>query len=333
MEERLSAAGGELLAVLRAGVATVTLNRPQALNALTLGMIDGLAAWLATWRDDARIETIVLRGAGAKAVCAGGDVRALYESIRAGSHMPGEFFAREYALDYAIHTYPKPIVAWMDGIVMGGGMGLTQGARLRIVGERTRMAMPETAIGLFPDVGGSYFLSRTPGRLGEYLGLVGPTIGAADAVYAGLADVDVSPAPAEPDLARLQPAIDAHFGAPSVEAIVASLQREDRAEFREWAAKSAEALARRSPTLLKVTLQQLARARTMKLADIFRMELDMIHACMAHGDLLEGIRAVIVDKDNKPRWTPDSLAAVDPTRVNAFFEPRWDNARHPLAHL
>ena len=333
MEERLSAAGGDLVAVLRAGVATVTLNRPGALNALTLGMIDGLAAWLDTWREDERVRTIVLRGAGGKAFCAGGDVRNLYEAIKAGSDSPTAFFTREYALDHAIHVYPKPIVALLDGIVMGGGMGISQGAGLRIVGERTRMAMPETAIGLFPDVGGSWFLSRAPGRLGEYLGLVGSTIGAADAVYCGLADVDASPEPKEPELAALRQAIDEHFALSSVEAIVASLQAESRGEFRDWAAKTAQALARRSPTLLKVTLEQLRRARTMQLADIFRMELGMIHACMEHGDLLEGIRAVIVDKDNQPRWSPPALDAVDTTRVNAFFAPRWDNATHPLAHL
>jgi enoyl-CoA hydratase/carnithine racemase len=314
-------------------VATVTLNRPAAMNALTLGMIDGLAAWLDTWRTDERVRTIVLRGAGPKAFCAGGDVRNLYESIRGGSGMAGEFFAREYALDFHIHTYPKPIVAWLDGIVMGGGMGISQGASLRIVGERTRMAMPETAIGLFPDVGGSYFLSRAPGHLGRYLGLVGVTIAAADAVYCGLADMDASPVPAEPSLAALRPAIDLHFAHASMEAIVESLQAEDRAEFREWAGRTLEALGRRSPSMLKVTLEQLTRARAMTLADCFRMELGMVHASMRHGDLLEGIRAVIVDKDNRPSWTPPSLDAVDPTHVNAFFQPRWDNAQHPLAHL
>ena len=333
MEERLTAAGGELLAVVRAGVATVTLNRPAALNALTLGMIDGLQAWLDAWRGDERVSTIVLRGAGPKAFCAGGDVRGLYEGVRAASTMPKAFFTREYALDFHVHRYPKPIVAWMDGIVMGGGMGISQGARLRIVGERTRMAMPETAIGLFPDVGGSYFLSRVPGAIGTYLGLVGPTIGSADAVFCGLADLDASPVPKEPELAALRPAIDAHFSRGSIAGILEALDGEHRPEYAEWARRSADALRRRSPTLLQVTLSQLARARSMGLADCFRMELGMIHACMEHGDLLEGIRAMIIDKDGQPRWDPPTLDAVDPTRVNAFFAPRWDNAAHPLAHL
>ena len=333
MEERLSAAGGELLAELRGGVATITLNRPAALNALTLGMIDGLSAWLETWRGDDGVRTVVLRGAGPRAFCAGGDVRGLYESLKGGSDLWQAFFAHEYALDYAIHTYPKPVVALVDGIVMGGGMGISQGARLRIAGPRTRMAMPETAIGLFPDVGGSYFLSRTPGALGFYLGLAGPTIGAADAVYCGLADMDTSPEPGPAELEALRPAIEDHFAKPTVEAIIASLQGETRLAFREWAAKTALSLLKRSPTMLKVTHAQLTRARSMGLADCFRMELELMHATVAHGDLLEGIRAVIVDKDNDPRWQPAALDAVDPTAVNSFFAPRWDNARHPLAHL
>ena len=333
MEERLTAAGGELLAVVRAGVATVTLNRPAALNALTLGMIDGLQAWLDAWRDDERVRTVVLRGAGPKAFCAGGDVRGLWEGVRTASNMPTAFFTREYALDFHLHRYPKPIVAWMDGIVMGGGMGISQGASLRIVGDRTRMAMPETAIGLFPDVGGSFFLSRIPGAIGTYLGLVGPTIGAADAVFCGLADLDVSLAPKEAELEALQPAIDAHFSHGTIAEILQALDGEHRPEYNDWAKRSAEALRRRSPTLLEVTLSQLTRARSMGLADCFRMELGMIHACIEHGDLLEGIRAMIIDKDGQPRWDPPTLDAVDPTRVSSFFTPRWDNAAHPLAHL
>ena len=333
MEERLSAAGGELLATVRAGVATVTLNRPTALNALTLGMIRGLAEWLERWRRDDAIRTVVFRGAGERAFCAGGDIRALHDALRAGDPLAKTFFEEEYALDFTIHTYPKTIVAYMDGIVMGGGMGISQGAALRIVGERTRMAMPETAIGLFPDVGGSYFLSRLPGQLGPYLGLVGPTLRAADAVYCGLADLDVGSAPATGELERLRPAIDLHFAHENVEAIIESLTRETRDEFREWATKTLEALAKRSPTLLKVTLQQLRRGASLSLAECFRMELNLINACMEQGDLLEGIRALLVDKDNQPRWNPPSLAEVAPAAVQRFFEPRWPALRHPLAHL
>jgi enoyl-CoA hydratase/carnithine racemase len=327
MEERLSAAGGELAAGIRAGVATVTLERPSALNALSLDMLIALRDWLDAWEHSANVHTVVLRGAGDKAFCAGGDVRALYEGFLKSTPGLLRFFEIEYALDFRIHTYPKPIVAVVDGIVMGGGMGISQGANLRIVGDRTRMAMPETAIGLFPDVGGSYFLSRAPGKVGFYLGLVGPTLRAADAIYCGLADTYIGEGklPAS-ELEALHPAIDEHFAHDSVEAVVASLERERRPEFREWSVRTREALAKRSPTMLAVTLEQLKRGATMSLADCFRMELNMIHACFGQGDFIEGIRALIVEKDNRPKWQP--LSSVEP-----FFAPRWTRDSHPLASL
>ncbi len=334
MEERLTAAGGELIAHVRGRVATVVLNRPAALNALSMGMLEGLAAWLAAWERDARIGTIVLRGAGEKAFCAGGDIRALHASHSSGAHGHHAFFEVEYALDYRIHTYPKPIVALMDGIVMGGGMGIAQGAALRIVGPRTRMAMPETAIGLFPDVGGSFFLSRLAGGLGLYLGLVGPTIDAADAIYCGLADLDVGAA-AQPasEIEAVRPAIDLHFTRDSVAAIAASLEGEERPAYRQWAVKTRAALDQRSPTMLAVTFEQLRRGATLPLADCFRMELNLIHGCFEQGDFAEGIRALIVEKDLHPRWRPARLAQVQRSAVEAFFAPRWPAAQHPLAAL
>jgi enoyl-CoA hydratase/carnithine racemase len=334
MEERLSAAGGELIAAIHSRVATVTLNRPAALNALSFGMLQDLAGWLDAWEKDDRVRLVVLRGAGEKAFCAGGDVRALHDSFKSGSRAHQEFFEVEYALDYRIHTYPKTIVAVMDGIVMGGGMGIAQGATVRIVGERTRMAMPETAIGLFPDVGGSYFLSRAPGKVGVYLGLAGPTLRAADALYSGLADVYAGPgSPAVGELEALRPAIDQHFARDSVAAIVDSLQKESRPEFRAWAEQTLAALSKRSPTMLNVTLEQLKRGAQLSLADCFRMELNLIHGCFEQGDFLEGIRALIVEKDNQPRWRPGRLAEVTRPAVDAFFDPRWKPAQHPLASL
>ena len=330
MEERL--AGGEILAAVRGSVATLTLNRPAAHNALSMEMLHGIDACLDAWERDDRVRTIVMRGAGGKAFCAGGDIRALRESIEDGSAMHREFMRAEYALDHRIHTFGKPIVAHMDGIAMGGGMGIGQGAALRIVGDRTRMAMPETVIGLFPDVGASWFLSRVPGELGLYLGLLGPTIGAADALYCGLADLNLgAEAPAE--LERLRPAIDRHFAHDSVESIAASLATEDRPEFSAWTAATLAGLAQRSPTLLKVTLEQLRRGREMSLADCFRMELGLVNACFDQGDVREGIRARLVDKDNQPRWKPPRLEDVDRAAVEAFFAPRWDPPRHPLASL
>lgn len=340
MEERLSAAAvaqpaaqDELVVEVRGHVATLTLNRPRVLNALSFGMLQGLARRLDEWERDDRVRTIVLRGAGGKAFCAGGDIRALYEGYRSGSDPHHDFFAFEYALDHRIHTYPKPIVAVMDGIVMGGGMGISQGARLRIVGERTKMAMPETRIGLFPDVGGSWFLSRCPGELGIYLGLTGVTIGAADAIYCGLADTHIGGHPSPPTLERLRPAIDRHFGHESIAAILGSLEAEDRPECRAWAGPTLQLLKSRSPTMLVVTLEQLRRGKKLSLADCLRMELNLVHACFEQGDFLEGIRAVLVDKDHHPRWKPADLAHVDPQAVQRFFAPRWEASRHPLAHL
>ncbi len=371
MEERLSpapalsAAGGELLAQLSQGVATVTLNRPSALNAITLAMLEGLDAWLTAWADDASVRLVVLRGAGEKAFCAGGDIRALHDSFKSGTDMHRHFFEVEYALDHRIHRYPKPIVSVLDGIVMGGGMGISQGTALRLAGPRTRLAMPETTIGLFPDVGGSYFLSRAPGHVGLYLGLVGPTLGAADSLYAGLADAylpaeahallaaelaraaaasDVRAAlagvvdrlgcaPPPGELAGLRPAIDHHFAAPSVAGILDSLAAESDPAFVPWAQKTLALLARRSPTMLRVTFEQIRRGAGLSLADCFRMELNLVHGCFAQGDFVEGIRALIVDKDNAPRWNPPSLAQVTDGSVAAFFAPRWAPAQHPLATL
>ena len=339
MEERLSGAPSaradaqELLADLRGGVATITLNRPRVHNALSFGMLQALARHLDAWERDERVRAIVLRGAGGKAFCAGGDIRALYEGHRSGADPHHEFFAFEYALDHRIYGYPKPIVAILDGIVMGGGMGISQGARLRIVGDRTRMAMPETAIGLFPDVGASWFLSRCPGELGTYLGLTGATIGAADAIYCGLADTHVGHDIATPELERLRPAIDRHFAHDSVAAILGSLEAEDRPAFRAWAGQALKLLRRRSPTMLVVTLEELRRGKTLGLSDCFRMELGLVHAAFEQGEFLEGIRAVLVDKDNRPRWNPAELAHVDPATLGRFFAQRWEPARHPLAHL
>jgi enoyl-CoA hydratase len=366
-------AAAELLAEVRGPVATVTLNRPSALNALSWDMVLGLRDLLERWAADDGVRVVVMRGAGGKAFCAGGDIRMFWRHFQGKGHVEHEFFTIEYALDFRIHTYPKPIVAIIDGVVMGGGMGLAQGATLRVVGDRTRMAMPETAIGLFPDVGGSYFLSRTPGAIGNYLGLAGATIGAADALHAGLADVDLSAAAiarldvwiakaagaADPraaiealasrdERAQLQPgevealreAIDRHFDASTVEAIIASLR--DETGHREWAeriraAMGDETIAANGPVLsplsLKVTLEQLRRGRAMPLADCFRMELGLVRAALDHTDFFEGIRALLIDKDRRPRWDPPRLADVSGEHLERFFQPRWAPARHPLSHL
>jgi enoyl-CoA hydratase/carnithine racemase len=377
----LSCGGGEILCERQDGVACITLNRPAALNALTLEMIRELHALLRDVAADAALAGVLLRGSGDRSFCAGGDIRALYDSARSGGRLHEEFFVEEYRLDHYLHVYPKPVIAAIDGITMGGGMGLAQGASLRIVGERTRIAMPEVGIGLFPDVGGSYFLSRLRGELGAYLALTGTQIRAADALYAGLADVYLAPAaaaqlvpavaglvwngggggnrgrggrgadieaavralasdpppsdptPQAPPLATLQPAIDEHFGKASIGAILDSLNGESRPAFAVWALETLRLVRRRSPTMLAVALDQLRRGRNLSLEDCFRMEAGMTRACFAQGDFLEGVRALLIDKDNAPRWRPDRIEDVTQDSVAAFFRDPWANGTHPLADL
>ena len=356
----------EVLSEIRNGVAVVTLNRPAALNALTLDMIGELRGLLRDYAADPGVQAVLIRGAGEKAFCAGGDIRALYQSFKESGTLHQQFFAREYPLDYDLHGYPKPYVALIDGITMGGGMGIAQGSALRIVGDRTRIAMPEVGIGLLPDVGGSYFLSRLPGSLGLYLALSGTQIRAADALYTELADVYLPPAaiasliddlaslnwtadPADdlrrfvqaratqelpaPSLQPLRPAIDAHFSKPSVLAILASLEAETDPDYAEWARQTAKLMRTRSPTMLAVALRQLQRGKSMSYADCLRMELGMVQHCFVQGDFIEGVRALIVDKDNAPRWQPHRMEDVTEEMVEAFFKDRWPAGSHPLALL
>lgn len=353
-------------------LACLTLDRPRALNALSLEMIRAMTAALEAWRDDPAIDLVVIRSSIGRAFCAGGDIRAFHAMARAtpagGSAALEDFFTEEYALNHLIHHYPKPTIAFMDGVVMGGGMGISQGNPqhcLRIVTERTRMAMPEVNIGLFPDVGGSHFLPRARGRTGWYLALTGHVIGGADAVHAGLADVlvpfaehaglltELAQAGADwradilargahakraddsASLASLAPlalhqaAIDHHFSEPSVARIMASLERDDSG----FAQEALRSMKKRSPTMLAVTLAQLERGAAMSLADCLRMERGMVRHCFLHGDVVEGIRAAVIDKDEAPRWQPASLAEVSEALVASYFEPVWPPGAHPLRHL
>jgi enoyl-CoA hydratase/carnithine racemase len=353
----------EILAEVSSGVGLVTLNRPKALNALSLPMIRELTAVLLAWRDDAAIRAVAIRGQGKEgpfgAFSAGGDIRFFYQAIHAGDPRLEDFFTEEYRLNHLIHGYGKPYLTFMDGIVMGGGMGISQGASLRLVTERTRMAMPETNIGLFPDVGGGYFLSRCPGRVGEYLALTGHMIGAADAVAAGLADAVVesarlpalwtqlqagdlswveglhdvpSPLPTSPLLAQ-RDAIDRFFALPTVQAIVSALE----GDATPWAAETAALLRKRSPLMLHVTLEQVRRGRTMELADNLRMERDLVRHCFhlrpGASETVEGIRALAIDKDQAPRWDPARIEDVTPAMVQPFFDSPWPPHAHPLRHL
>jgi enoyl-CoA hydratase/carnithine racemase len=342
----------EVLSEIRNHIAFLTLNRPAALNALSLRMIQALRTLFDEHAANPQVRAVLVQGAGDRAFCAGGDLRALYQSFKASDSLHREFFAAEYALDQSLYSYPKPYLVLMDGITMGGGMGIAQGSTLRIVGERTRIAMPEVAIGFFPDVGASYFLSRLPGALGRYLALTGVQIRGVDALYSQLADVYLPPAaiaslpetlaalrwkeqPAAdlrafihaqaalglpaPSLSLLRPAIDEHFSRPTVPAILASLEAETRADYADWAAQSVKLLRSRSPTMLCVTLGQLQRGASLSIAACFRMELAMAQQSLLQGDFIEGMRALIIDKDKSPRWTPRRIEDVNDSMVEAFF--------------
>ena len=356
----------DVLSEIRNHIAFITLNRPAALNALTLDMIRRLRTLLEECAADPQVFAVLIRGAGDRAFCAGGDIRALYQSYKNSTSLHREFFAAEYPVDHWLYHYPKPHVLILDGITLGGGMGIAQGSTLRIVGERTRMAMPEVAIGFFPDVGGSYFLSRLEGALGIYLALTGVQIRGADALYCRLADAYLPPSAiaALPDdltalrwsedhhadltaflrersapglaagpLRALRAGIDSHFSQSTVPAILASLESESRGAFAEWAHASAKLMRSRSPTMLSVTLRQLQRGARMSLADCFRMELGMAAHSFEQGDFLEGVRAVLIDKDNAPRWQPGCIEEVTDAMIEAFFRERWTSAAHPLATL
>ncbi|WP_019559450.1 enoyl-CoA hydratase/isomerase family protein [Caldimonas manganoxidans] len=358
---------GLVLAERRGSLGLITLNRPQSLNALSLSMIRDLTAWLLAWREDPVVQAVLVRGATQDgkgvAFCAGGDIRFFHQAALAGDPRLEDFFTEEYRLNHLIHAYPKPYIALMDGIVMGGGMGISQGAALRIVTERTKMAMPETNIGLFPDVGGGWFLSRCPGRVGEFLALTGQVIGAGDAIAWGLADgylpsvamdelvealsVDADavslmalarsrlhPAP-EPMLRPHLTTIDRCFAGEDVPAILAALAQQSDSD---WPAQIAATLRKRSPLMLAVTLEQIRRARRMTLAEDLHMERDLVRHCFhlrpgAASETVEGIRALAVDKDHAPRWNPARIEDVTPEMVQAFFVSPWPAHAHPLNGL
>lgn len=352
-------------------VGLITLNRPRALNALSLEMVRSLTRTLLDWKSNAQILAVAVRGmskdAPFGAFCAGGDIRFFHQAALAGDPRLEDFFTEEYALNHLIHTYPKPYIAFMDGIVMGGGMGISQGASLRVVTQRTRMAMPETGIGLFPDVGGGFFLSRCPGRVGEWLALTGQAIEAGDAVAFGLADgcmdagrlnalwADLQSTPFETGNAvehmvttkftttqaahkSARNQIDAVFSLGDVPSMVKALEL----DASEFAQRTAAVLRQRSPLMLHVVLEQIRRARRMSLADDLRMERDMVRHCFyprhlgrsgAGSETVEGIRALAVDKDHTPRWQPAAIEEVDSSMVEPFFISPWPASAHPLAHL
>ncbi|WP_216897495.1 enoyl-CoA hydratase/isomerase family protein [Nocardia alni] len=329
------------------GLGLITLDRPRAINALNHPMALAILGALREWTDDDAVRTVVITGAGERGLCAGGDIVAIHDDAKSGAgsrqgaeSASGRFWRDEYVLNAVIGRYPKPYVAVMDGIVMGGGVGLSGHASHRIVTERSLVGMPETGIGFVPDVGGTYLLSHAPGEIGTHLGLTAARMDGGDAIAAGFADyfVPSDQIPALVDALRTAEAevaiakfalpepvsnlmsqrqwIDDCYGADTVEEIVSRLHRQSRPE----AAEAAAALASKSPTALKATLRALRCARTeVNLETALNREYRTSIAALASHDLVEGIRAQVVDKDRNPRWSPANLAEV--TGIDAYFAP------------
>jgi enoyl-CoA hydratase/carnithine racemase len=336
----------DILFERRGGLGLVTLNRPQALNALTHGMATALDARLAAWAADPAVRVVAITAAGERAFCAGGDIRALHATGPEGGAANWPFYHEEYRLNTRIRRFPKPYVAFMDGVVMGGGVGVSIHGSHRVAGDRTLFAMPETGIGLFPDVGGTFFLPRLPGQLGMWLGLTGARLKTADVLAAGICDLCVptprraaalaaletaegtreavsaalaplAEAPGGATLPALRPAIDRLFAAGTLPGILAALE----ADGGPWALAQRDAIRQKSPTSLALTFRQLRLGATLDFGACMAVEYRLARFCVTHPDFYEGVRAVIIDKDNAPRWTPASLEAVDPAVIDAAFAP------------
>ncbi|MBB5017695.1 enoyl-CoA hydratase/carnithine racemase [Chitinivorax tropicus] len=351
-------------------VAVATLNVEKSLNALSLEMIELLSEQLDAWEEDDSIAMVVLQGAGEQAFCAGGDIVKLYQSMVEHGHERNpyaeSFFEQEYRLDYLIHTYTKPVLCWGHGIVMGGGVGLMAGASHRVVTEKSRIAMPEITIGLYPDVGGSWFLNRMPGRVGLYLGLTGAHLNAADALFVKLADycvssqkkADVMAALCEvpwsedyrhnhqqlSQLLRAHRHVDALPESPvrrhldfinqvtdadSVEEIATALVA--HAGEDAWIQRGINTFQKGSPTSAKLIYDIYRHAAHMSLEEAFAMELGLSVQCCLHHDFREGVRALLIDRDNRPAWSPATLDAVTEAHIDGHYLPPWGSAEHPFA--
>lgn len=354
-------------------VGEITLNAERSLNALTLEMIELILPQLHVWQADDRIVAILLDSAGEKAFCAGGDVVNLYKAItgKGDPSFPERFFESEYRLDYLLHTYPKPVVCWGSGIVMGGGMGLLSGSRHRVVTETSRLAMPEVTIGLYPDVGASWFLNRLPNGTGRFLAMTGSQINAPDAVHLGLADRAIA---THQRAALTQKLMEATWGEGKqtdangvVNSILRELEQDSQHVFAEldtpviradglirsvmdhdtveqvasailavetedkWFNKAQQTLAHGSPVSITLINAQLERAKHMSLAEVFQSELALSAQCCRHREFPEGVRALLVDKDGKPAWSYSDVASVDPAFIKQLLASPWTD--NPLADL
>ena len=330
-------------------VGILSLNRPQAIHSLTLGMVHAMTAALREWRDDPAVEAVILDHAEGRGFCAGGDIADLRESIvNAGGVTARQFFHDEYQLDHLIKTYPKPFVAFIDGIVMGGGVGISQPAQFRVATEATRFAMPETGIGLFPDVGGSWYLARLKHRIGQFLVLTGARLDGGECLWTGLAThylpaavlpeakrrivaapgeiaailAELAAQPPAPRIAANAEKIERLFAADTLEDITAALA----ADPGEWAAKELAAIAPKAPLSSKVALRQLVEGAAMTdFASVMAMEYRIASRLIMRPDFAEGVRALIVDKDNAPRWNPATAAQASDELVDLIFSPLPEN--------
>jgi enoyl-CoA hydratase len=344
MSDPLLLQDGDIVVRAQRGLRRITLNRPQALNAITLDMAVAMTGFMRAWAEDPAVAVVLLDGAGGRAFAAGGDIRALYDAAKAGGALPAQFWATEYRLNVRIARYPKPVVAIMDGLVMGGGVGLSAYASHRVVTERSAVAMPEVGIGYFPDVGVSFPLARAPGQVGTHVALTGERLNGADAIYCGLADIHVPAAAinniaaaladcrsaeevdaqldrlaAPPSPGRLtvaRPWIDCCYRADDIETIIDRLQHDEAGD----AAKARDAIRKASPTSLKITLRNIRAALSFqKLEQSFAQDYRLSLNCVAGHDFMEGIRAAIVDKDRNPSWRPAKIEDVTPEIVDRHF--------------
>lgn len=334
----------EILTRIESGLGVITLNRPKAIHALNKGMCEAMIEALLDWRDDPAVKSVLIDHAGERGFCAGGDIRMIAESGAGDAAEAKAFFHAEYRLNHLLFEYPKPVTAVVDGIVMGGGVGISEPAGVRVATERTTYAMPETGIGLFPDVGGGWFLPRLPGQSGVWLALTGARLKAADTVALGIhthftpsdrieaLKVALAADPANPKaaaerfaadpgpapLAEHRDAIDRLFAFDTVEEIFAALQ----ADGSDWALKQLAMLKTKSPQSMKVSLRQIRTGAALtSFADNMAMEYRLGGRVVRTHDFQEGVRAVIVDKDNAPKWSPADLAGVAAADLDALFAP------------
>lgn len=355
-------------------IGVITLNSEKTLNAIDVPMIALLRERLGIWSEDPNLACVMLRGAGEKAFCAGGDVLRLHQSMKESSGLNNpyaqEFFETEYRLDYLIHTYDKPVIVWGTGIVMGGGLGLFAGASHRLVTETSRIAMPEITIGLYPDVGGSWFLNRMPGKIGLYLGLTGAPVNASDACFLGLAGYRLSSSKYEEFLDSLKATTwseivrhnralvslairplalaSAHeMPLSNVKAHQEFIQEQmdfdsllqirdsfSKVETEEkWIRRGMDSFLSGSPTSAYLIYEVLHRSKHLSLKEAFMQELVLSMQCAAHPDFAEGVRALLIDKDNTPKWTPAALEEVSDEWIEGHFASPWSADEHPLCDL